>query len=73
MKKLKCPVLILHGEKDVNVPVSQAKLLSETLTSLKKDFELKLYPDKDHSIGPDATTSTIDFFKRKLMSASTRQ
>jgi dipeptidyl aminopeptidase/acylaminoacyl peptidase len=42
MKKLKCPVLILHGEKDVNVPVSQAKLLSETLTSLKKEFELKL-------------------------------
>ena len=26
MDRLKCPVLILHGEKDINVPVSQALL-----------------------------------------------
>ncbi len=67
MEQLKCPVLILHGEKDENVPVSQAYLLRDRLTALKKDFEIKLYPDKPHSIGAEeVATVTIDFFRRKL-------
>lgn len=67
MEKLKCPVLILHGEKDENVPVSQAYLLRDRLTALKKDFEIKLYPDKQHSLGAEeVATATIDFFKRRL-------
>jgi dipeptidyl aminopeptidase/acylaminoacyl peptidase len=69
MENLKCPVLILHGEKDENVPVSQAYLLRDRLTQLKKDFEIKLYPNKAHSIGGDEVqTATIDFFKRRLAS-----
>jgi dipeptidyl aminopeptidase/acylaminoacyl peptidase len=59
-------VLILHGEKDENVPVSQAYLLRDRLTALKKDFEIKLYPDRPHGIGPEVATETIDFFKRRL-------
>jgi dipeptidyl aminopeptidase/acylaminoacyl peptidase len=67
MEHLKCPVLILHGEKDENVPVSQAYLLRDRLTALKKDFEIKLYPDRPHSIGAEeVATATIDFFQRKL-------
>ena len=68
MERLKCPVLILHGEKDENVPVTQAYLLRDRLTALKKEFEMKLYPDKPHSIGADEVARvTIDFFKRKLV------
>src|SRR5687768_12690796 len=70
MEKLKCPVLILHGEKDENVPVTQAYLLRDRLTALKKDFEIKLYPDRTHGIGPEVTTETIDFFKRRLAAKS---
>jgi dipeptidyl aminopeptidase/acylaminoacyl peptidase len=66
MENLKCPVLILHGEKDANVPVSQALLLRDRLTSLRKDFEIKLFPDREHGIGPEVSTLTLDFFKRKL-------
>jgi len=67
MEKLKCPVLILHGEKDINVPVSQALLLRDRLTALKKDFEIQLFPDKDHSIGPQNLYQySLDFLKRKL-------
>ena len=66
MEKLKCPVLILHGEKDENVPVSQAYMLRDRLTALKKDFEIKLYPDRAHGIGPEVTTETVAFFKRRL-------
>ena len=73
MKKLKCPVLILHGEKDENVPVSQALLLRDTLTALKKEFEIKLFPDRPHGIGPEVTTYAIDFFKRKLSGAQPKR
>lgn len=67
MEKLKCPVLILHGEKDINVPVSQALLLRDRLTALKKDFEIHLFPDRDHGIGPQNFYNySLDFLKRKL-------
>ena len=66
MEKLKCPVLILHGEKDENVPVNQAYMLRDRLTTLKKDFEIRLYPDRAHGIGPEVSTETISFFKRRL-------
>lgn len=67
MEKLKCPILILHGEKDENVPVTQAYLLRDRLTELKKEFEIKLFPDRPHGIGPEVTTMTVDFFKRRLL------
>lgn len=70
MNKLKCPVLILHGEKDENVPVTQAYLLRDRLTELKKEFEIKLFPDRPHGIGPEVTTMTVDFFKRRLLQAN---
>jgi len=66
MDRLKCPVLILHGEKDQNVPVSQALLLRDRLTMLHKEFEVRLFPGRGHSIGPEVTTLTVDFFRRKL-------
>jgi dipeptidyl aminopeptidase/acylaminoacyl peptidase len=68
MKNLKCPVLILHGEKDENVPVSQALLLRDELKKLNKEFEIKLFPDMPHSIGQqNVVSNSIDFFKRKLL------
>jgi dipeptidyl aminopeptidase/acylaminoacyl peptidase len=67
MERLKCPVLILHGGKDVNVPVSQALLLRDRLTQLHKEFEFKLFPDREHSIGPEVGDLTLDFLRRKLM------
>lgn len=70
MNKLKCPILILHGEKDENVPVTQAYLLRDRLTELKKEFEIKLFPDRPHGIGPEVTTMTVDFFKRHLLQAN---
>jgi len=70
MENLKCPVLILHGEADVNVPVSQAKILRDRLTQLHKDFEIKLFPGREHSIGPEVGDMTVDFFQRKLANAA---
>jgi dipeptidyl aminopeptidase/acylaminoacyl peptidase len=67
MEKLKCPVLILHGEKDINVAVSQALLLRDRLTSLKKEFEIQLFADREHGIGLENLYKySLDFLGRKL-------
>jgi len=66
MDRLKCPVLILHGGADINVPVSQALLLQDRLTALHKEFEIHIFPDRPHSIGPEVSELTIDFLRRKL-------
>ena len=68
MANLPCPVLILHGEQDENAPVSQAYRLRDKLTELKKDFELKTFPERDHNIGmKELLDNSLEFFKRRLM------
>jgi pimeloyl-ACP methyl ester carboxylesterase len=67
MERLSCPVLILHGEKDINVPVSQAHLLRDRLTALKKEFEIQIFPDREHGISPQNLSST------RLISRSQRK
>jgi dipeptidyl aminopeptidase/acylaminoacyl peptidase len=66
MQKLNCPVLILHGEKDENAPVSQAILLRDLLQGLKKDFEIQLFPNAKHELPGTALAGSIDFFSRRL-------
>lgn len=66
MQKLNCPVLILHGEKDENVPVSQAILLRDRLIGLRKDFEIELFPNAKHDLPGSALASSIGFFMRRL-------
>jgi dipeptidyl aminopeptidase/acylaminoacyl peptidase len=69
MEKLACPVLILHGEKDARVSVSQALALRDRLTALGKPFEIQLFPHRPHGIGPEVDTLTVDFFRRQLQPA----
>ncbi len=74
MEKLKCPLLILHGEKDINVPVNQALLLRDRLTALKKDFEIQIFPDREHGIGAENLYKyTLDFLKRRLAGEATKK
>jgi len=74
MERLKCPVLILHGEKDINVPVSQARLLEARLTELKKTFEIQVFPDRDHAIGPQNLYKySLDFLKRNLSAEAAKK
>src|SRR5262245_14193882 len=70
LESLACPVLILHGEKDENAPVNQAYLLRDRLKELKKDFEIKLFPDRDHDIGrQNLNDHVLPFFKKRLMAS----
>jgi dipeptidyl aminopeptidase/acylaminoacyl peptidase len=67
MKKLHCPVLIIHGENDSNAPTSQAYLLRDRLVELKKDFEFMILQDHVHGqLKGNFLMPVIDFLSRKL-------
>jgi dienelactone hydrolase len=47
MRRL-CPVLILHGEEDVTVPVEEAHHLREILEKKNVPYEMQIYPGVGH-------------------------
>jgi dipeptidyl aminopeptidase/acylaminoacyl peptidase len=44
----RAPTLILHGQKDSLIPVSQARMLSEQLEKLGKPHRLVVFPERGH-------------------------
>ena len=47
MRRL-CPTLILHGEDDAIIPVSEAHYLQKMLEDKKIPHEIKIYPGAGH-------------------------
>lgn len=47
------PVLLIHAEKDVNVPVSHSRKLEKALRRSNKDVALVEYEHAEHSIRPE--------------------
>lgn len=69
-ERFECPVLILHGEKDENAPVEQARLLHETLRRVGKESELVVIEGAGHGLPPEVVLDrTIDFLDRHLGTA----
>ena len=67
MERLRCPVLILHGEADENAPVEQALRLRDRLLELGKAHEAVFFPGQGH--GLDATETvrrSVEFFRRTM-------
>ncbi len=66
IKKIKCPVLIIHGEKDNTVPVIQAQKIYDELECEK---QIHIIPDAGHTfIGKmdEVAKLAIDWLKEKL-------
>jgi carboxymethylenebutenolidase len=70
-----CPVLILHGEADQTVPVSEAHAIRELAERKNVPYEIKIYPGVGHGFGPeimlDAGQRTLAFLNRYLTSQAT--
>ena len=49
-----CPTLILHGEADTIIPVSEAHYLQKLLDDKKIPYEIKIYPGAGHGFEGDA-------------------
>ena len=63
------PILILHGEDDWRVKVSQAKKLAERLKELGKVHELVVFPEGDHGLNShraERNQKIFDWFERYL-------
>jgi carboxymethylenebutenolidase len=54
---LKAPVLCFFGEKDPYIPLTQVQQIDDTLRSLAKTFEIKVYPEADHGFFCDDRAS----------------
>jgi dienelactone hydrolase len=65
-----CPVLILHGEADATVPVSEAHAIRELAERKNIPYEIKIYEGVGHGFDPevmlDARQRMIQFLKRYL-------
>jgi len=69
MKRL-CPVLILHGDQDPTVPVSEAYHLQQLLEKKNIPYEMQIYPGVGHGftadVWRDAGLRTLAFLNRYL-------
>ena len=50
VSKIKCPVLILHGGEDEDVPVSHARILADALERAGLDYVLKIFDNAGHGL-----------------------
>ena len=71
---LKGPLLIMHGDADDNVHMQNTTVLVRKLIDAGKDFDLMIYPQKEHSITGSADRFHLyrkmtEFFDRHLKSA----
>ncbi len=64
------PTLILHGDADPIVPVSEARKLEKVFREQNFPFEIRIYPGQGHRFtGPDdvdAYTRSLSFFEKHL-------
>jgi carboxymethylenebutenolidase len=69
MRRL-CPTLILHGQADPTVPVSEAYNLQQLLEEKGIPYEIKIYPDAGHGfeneVWRDAGLRTLNFLQLHL-------
>ncbi len=47
---IECPVLILHGEKDEDVPVAHAHIMALAIEKAGGEYELKIYKNAGHGL-----------------------
>jgi dipeptidyl aminopeptidase/acylaminoacyl peptidase len=72
IKKAKTPTLVLHGDRDSEVPTPQGYEFWHALKALKVPTELVIYPDEGHAIAKPAHQRDIEerllaWFDRYLM------
>lgn len=68
-EKIDVPILILHGEDDWRVKVSQAKKLSDKLKKAGRVHELIVFPKGDHGLNThrsERNQKIFDWFERYL-------
>lgn len=71
IESIRAPLLVLQGERDPRVPLSEFEQIKERLTSLGKTFEYKVYEGEGHGYRReenrlDSLKRTLEFFIKYL-------
>ncbi len=71
VKKMKGNYLLIHGSADDNVHYQNAMMLADALIKANKQFEMFMYPNRDHGISGGTTRYHLyvlltDYLERKL-------
>ena len=65
--KLKCSVLILHGESDRRTPVRQAEQLAQALSDRGAQVQTYYFPKGSHELGARVDGPLSDFLRANLL------
>lgn len=64
---IKCDVLVIHGDKDINAPVTQAHALVDRLAQAGVAHEVKNLKDRDHALTrAEIETVVLPFFEAHM-------
>ncbi|WP_421737744.1 alpha/beta hydrolase family protein [Caulobacter sp.] len=58
-EKIKAPILMFHGDQDVNVGVGESRLMLSRLKSADKKAELVIFPGLDHQLDDSAARAQM--------------
>ena len=60
------PARLVHGDKDVNVPLSQSKRFVDRMAALGRQADLHIVEDKGHEFLEGIDQVFVSFFKKHL-------
>lgn len=66
------PTLILHGDKDPLIPMSQALLLRDRLQALRKPFRFAIFPEAGHRLPSDGVRKEVLSFLTENVGSACR-
>lgn len=64
---IKCPILILHGEKDEEVPIAHAHILAHAIEKAGGIHELKIFENDGHGLRSPETRLEMDSIVLKFL------
>ncbi|HEV2745747.1 MAG TPA: prolyl oligopeptidase family serine peptidase, partial [Allosphingosinicella sp.] len=59
VERIAAPVLLFHGDRDINVDVEQSKLMDKALRAAGKKSELTVFPGLAHSLEDSAARTKM--------------
>lgn len=68
--RMKPPVLMFHGTKDINVFLGQAQMMDAALTRAGKPHQLVVYPELDHQLNDETARADLLLKSSEFLSAN---
>ena len=69
-ERLGLPLLLMHGSKDRDVPLTQTLLLATELAKAHKEFGVIVFPGENHTLQQhqlERDRQVVDFFRRYIV------